>query len=141
MKSNQKQKDLIQSRRAILKRSSGGAALLPEDRLLLDLAKKRYLNEKGEAAVFALHKSILEDRYHCWFHGIRHLTIDVMGYVYWKGHLVECYRPKWAQTKTASKYANEIARRCRVLEKKGIVCDLRTVVVEWKESTILKNKN
>ncbi len=138
MKTRRKQNDLIESCLAILKLSSGGADLLQEDRLLLDLAKKGYLNEKGEAAVFELHKSILEERYYCWFHDIPYLTIDTNGYVYWKGQLVESFKPRWAQSSPANKHANEIARRCRILEKKGIACDLRAVVVEWKEPTIRK---
>ena len=63
-------------------------------------------------------------------HGVRHLTADDQGYVYWRGVEVEHYDPP----ATAAKYreaALEIERRCRHLESIDVEVTCSSAVWCW----------
>ncbi len=55
-------------------------------------------------------------------------------YIYWKGHQVEHYEIPWAYTEEAHKSAIELARRCQILESKGIEPTVNSAIWRWEES-------
>ena len=61
------------------------------------------------------------------------MTIDHVGYVYWKGEIVEHYEQPWAYSKDAKENAQELKRRCEILESKGIPLNITTVIWNWVE--------
>jgi hypothetical protein len=65
-------------------------------------------------------------------HGIPELSCDGQGYIYWKGHQVEHYdKPRDESMATP---ARELARRCRLLEKRGKPINTTTAIWAWDES-------
>ena len=75
---------------AILQTTSDGDKLAPLDLKLVENAVNGFLNEEGIKAFDQLHETIVAGKYQQpWFHGIENLTIDHVGYVYWKGAIIE----------------------------------------------------
>jgi hypothetical protein len=68
-----------------------------------------------------------------WFHGIEHLTLDVDGYLRWKGQTVERFDPDFAKTDAAKGKARILAARCRHLEEIGEPVNKANVVLKWGE--------
>ena len=119
----------------ILQKTNDGDDLAPEHLYLLQEAVNGHLNTAGENAFSQLYNSVLEGYKKPWLHGIEHLTIDHGGYVYWKGKKVEHYNFPWAYSKPARVEALEIARRCGILEGKGIEPTCISVVWNWEGET------
>jgi len=61
------------------------------------------------------------------------MTIDHVGYIYWKGVIVEHFEQPWAYSKEAKENAQELKRRCDILESKGITLNITTVIWNWVE--------
>ena len=116
----------------ILEKTNDGTDLSPEHLKLVETAVNGWLSESGEVAFDELYKNVKGRYKKPWFHGIEHLTIDYKGYVYWKGSEVEHYTLSWAYSDEAKKAAQELARRCRLLEARGVDVSTRTVVWDWK---------
>ena len=117
---------------AILQATSDGDRLAPLDLKLVENAVNGFLNEEGIKVFNQLHETIAAGKYkQPWFHGIEYMTIDHVGYIYWKGAVVEHYEPPWAYSKEAKENAQELKRRCDILESKGIPLNITTVIWNW----------
>lgn len=92
-----------------------------------------HLNELGEQEFEKLYQSALVGYQKPWFHGVEHLTVDHVGYVYWKGRAVEHYDFPWGWSEEAKAQAEEVARRCRILEARGEVPTTGNVIWTWQE--------
>lgn len=118
----------------ILQRTRDGDDLDPSHLWLVQEAVNYHLNEKGMAAFRKLYEEVAAGKYQKpWFHGIENLTRDHDGYILWKGKRVEHYSGN-AYTEERKSAAEEVARRCRLLESKGIVPTTTTVIWKWDSS-------
>ena len=117
----------------ILQATNDGDDLDPDQLKLLENAVNGFLNEKGSTAFEKLYEDVKAGYKKPWFHGIEHLTIDTVGYVYWKGIQVEHYNLGWHRSAEAKKQAEEVARRCRLLEERGQDVNYSHVIWTWKE--------
>ena len=118
---------------AILQDTSDGDKLAPLDLKLVENAVNGFLNEEGIKVFNQLHETIEAGKYkQPWFHGIENMTIDHVGYVYWKGVIIEHYEQPWAYSKDAKESARELKRRCEILESKGIL-NITKVIWNWIE--------
>jgi hypothetical protein len=119
---------------AILQATSDGDKLDPLDLKLVESAVNGFLNEEGIKVINKLHETIAAGKYkQPWFHGVENMTIDHVGYIYWKSTIVEHYEQPWAYSKDAKENAQELKRRCEVLESKGISLNITTVIWNWVE--------
>jgi len=118
----------------ILQATSDGDKLAPLDLKLLENAFNGFLSEEGIKVFNQLHETIVAGNYkQPWFHGIENMTIDHVGYVYWKGANIEHYEQPWAYSKDAKENAQELKRRCEILESKDIPLNITTVIWNWVE--------
>jgi hypothetical protein len=118
----------------ILQRTNDGDDLEPKHLKLIEMAVNGELNEKGIEALNELHKMVMTTGYKKpFFHSIEHLTIDNIGYVYWKGKQVEHYTLSWAYSEGAHKSATELARRCKIIEGRGEIPNSVNAIWSWKD--------
>lgn len=118
----------------ILRGTRDGGELSPPHLKLVELAVNGLLNQHGEQVFADLYEQVSEGRYHApWFHGIEHLTRNHQGYVLWRGIEVEHYSSPWCYSDEAKAQAEEIARRCRILEAKGETPGTGNVVWAWED--------
>jgi hypothetical protein len=118
----------------ILQATSDGNKLAPLDLKLVESAVNGFLTLEGVEAFNKLHKTVAAGEYkQPWFHGIENMTIDDVGFIYWKGAIVEHYEQPWAYSKDAKENAQELKRRCEILERKGIPLNITTVIWKWVE--------
>ena len=124
----------------ILQQTHDGEDLAPEHLSLLQSAVNGWLTETGEVAFDALLASVKAGYSRPWFHGIEHLTIDHVGYVYWKGQNVEHFdfrdwhdKP-YAYGPEGKAAAEEVADRCRQLETAGVPVNTTTAIWKWPQS-------
>jgi len=119
----------------ILKRTNDGDDLDPKHLKLVEMAVNGFLNEAGITAFNDLYTTVTAPGYvKPFFHNIQHLTIDHAGYVYWKGKEVEHYESPWAYSEEARIAALDLERRCKILDSRGVVPTIRTVIWEWNDS-------
>jgi len=117
----------------ILRATNDGDDLDPLDLKLLEMAVNGFLTAKGETAFRELHASIQAGYQKPWLHGVENLTIDHTGYVCWRDSRVEHYDISWAFSTKAKAEAQELGRRCAILEEKGIQPTTRTAIWEWED--------
>jgi len=115
----------------ILHKTRDGEDLDPQHLKLLEMAVNGFLNDEGKAAFEELYTKVQAGYQKPWFHGIEHLTRDHVGYVLWKGKRVEHYDSPWAYSAKAKKSAEEVARRCRILESRGEIPTTHNVIWTW----------
>lgn len=65
-------------------------------------------------------------------HSIECITADEQGYIYWKKQQIEHFNSPCDVS--MYKQTLELARRCRILEKRGTEINTNTVVWKWDES-------
>ena len=116
---------------AILQKTNDGDDLDPRDLKLLEMAVNEFLNEEGKKAFEELYTNVQAGYKKPWLHGIEHLTRNHVGYVLWKGKIVEHYDSPWAYSAKAKKSAEEVARRCRILEARGEIPTTHNVIWTW----------
>lgn len=114
----------------ILQRTRDGADLDPSHLKLVELAVNGALNDTGKATFAALLANVRDGYTKPWFHRVEHITHDHEGYVLWKGHPIEHFSSSYAHSDDAKAYTQELARRCLILEGKGITPDTAHVV--WR---------
>ena len=112
----------------ILRVTRDGDDLEPFHLGLVQEACNGGLNEAGEIAFYELHTLALAGYKKPWFHGIEHMTIDHIGYVYWKGQHVEHYTLGWHRSREARQAASELSSRCRELEEKRLPVSVMTAI-------------
>lgn len=131
-------KERCQMATEILRMTNDGDKLDARDLNLLEGAVNGFLNEEGYKKFRELHAQVVEGNYtRPWLHGIEHLTIDQEGYVYWKGQHVEHYDIPWAYGEKAKIQAEELARRCRILEEQGKKISSVTAIWSWQEREVI----
>lgn len=121
---------------AILQATHDGEDLDPAHLWLVQEWVNDHLNEMGEAAFQELHVQVVAGQYQKpWLHGVEYLTRDHQGYVFWKGVEVEHYsfsgKGAYEREKSA---AEELGRRCRILESKGIQPTCKSAIWHWDKS-------
>jgi hypothetical protein len=121
---------------AVLQETHDGEDLDPAHLWLVQEWVNDHLNEKGEATFRELHAQVTAGKYQKpWLHGVEHLTRDHQGYVFWKCVEVEHYsfsgKGAYEREKTS---AEELGRRCRILESKGIQPTCKSAIWGWKKS-------
>ena len=117
---------------AILRKTNDGDDLDPSDLKFLENAVNGFLNEQGEAAFEAFHKNVMSGYKKPWFHGVENLTIDHSGYVLWKGRMVEHFDLYVAYSARLKAEAQELGRRCRILESRGETPTNRNAIWTWE---------
>jgi hypothetical protein len=121
----------IEKALVIIEKTNDGDDLSPEHLYLTECAVNGFLTEEGEKAFEELHQSVLAWYKKPWYLGIENLTVDHHHYVYWKGKEVEHFARLW--TEWAKKEGTEVARRCTILECRGVEPSVKTVVWDWEE--------
>jgi len=124
----------------IIRKTNDGNDLAPRDLKLVELAVNGFLNPTGEQLFQRLYEDVMAGKYRWpWYKDIEHLTLDHVGYVRWKAHIVEHFEPAYAYGEESTAYAHEIARRCSFLESHGVKPTTRAIV--WWEETLSKIRN
>ena len=116
----------------ILRRTNDGNDLLPGDLWLIQEAVNGHLNERGRHAFLELSARVDAGYSVGRLHGIEHLVMAPDGYVSWRSEIVEHYDECLRRSADGRRQALEIARRCRILEKRGEIVTT-TVVWTWSE--------
>jgi hypothetical protein len=115
----------------ILRATSDGSNLAPRDLSLLQAAVNGDLSEKGIEVFNELYEQVMAgtyDKNKVYYYGVEHMTKDCIGYIYYKGKLVEHYSYRnSAEEITALK---RLQARCVLLEAKGVEVDTATAVFE-----------
>ena len=125
----------------ILRATRDGDDLSPRDLKLVELMVNGECNESGEAAFDVLHKRVMDGSYAPdWLQGVEHLTRDHAGYVYWKGQEIEHWSGNLAYSEHGKTAAEELARRCQILDDAGTEINVGSVVWNWPESDRLLPK-
>lgn len=122
----------------ILRATSDGDELEPQHLYLVQCAVNGVLSELGEQEFQKLLAQVRspEGYKRGWYFGIENLTLHHSGYVFWRGVEVEHYSfhdDNGNYGEKAKESALELARRCLILESKGIVPDTNTAIWQWKE--------
>jgi len=120
---------------AILEKTNDGDDLDPRHLKLLEMAVNEFLNDEGIVAFEELYTNVQAGYKKPWFHNIDHLIRDQAGYVYWKGIIVEHYDSPWAYSADGKKSAEEVARRCRILESRRETPTTKNVIWTWPDDT------
>jgi len=117
----------------ILHDTNDGNDLSPGHLWLVQEMVNDGLNEKGKEAFEKLYQSVLSGYTKPFFHDIEHLTINHVGYVFWKGKEVEHYNPGWSNSDEGKKAAEDLAARCRHLETIGVEVSTHNVIWAWEK--------
>lgn len=116
----------------ILRLTNDGSDLSPDDLFLSQGAINNNLTAVGIQAFNALHQQVVSGQYRRpWLHGIEHLTIDNEGVVYWKGQQVEHYCIGMAFSQKGKEAAEDLALRCRHLERLDVAVSDITAIWQW----------
>ena len=126
---------------AILEATRDGDDLAPQHLKLTEMAVNGCLNDQGKTAFEELYRNVTKPEGYTvpWFHGIEHLTRDHQGYVRWKGHHVEHYDSPYCYSDDARRSAQEVARRCRILESRGEAPSVHNVIWAWLADDVGEN--
>ena len=117
----------------ILQKTNDGDDLDPQHLKLLELAVNGFLNDNGEAAFKELYTSVKTGYKKPWLHGVENLTIDHIGYVRWRGKRVEHYDISWAYSAEAKIAAQELGRRCLILESRREIPTTHNAIWTWED--------
>lgn len=124
----------------ILRATKDGNDLSPKDLWIIQESVNGNLNDKGWEYFADLHKRVTSGHYDKlkeYLFGVEHITKDHEGYVYFKGKHVEHYsfHGDWEGEKKA---AQELQKRCLLLEKKGV--EINTITAIWSIEKYLTNE-
>lgn len=125
---------LIDNAIEILHATRDGEDLDPKHLKLVELAVNGLLNDTGRYVFNELLENVRRGYVRPWFHGVEHITRDHLGYILWKDAQIEHFNADYAHTEEAQTYVQELARRCIILEGKGITPDTNTVVWRWNNA-------
>lgn len=117
----------------ILQQTHDGDDLDPGHLKLLEMAVNGCLNDVGKGAFAALLANVRSGYVKPWFHGVEHLTRNHQGYVFWKGHEIEHITGSLVHSDEGKAYACELARRCAILEARGVTPGAVDVVWRWPD--------
>lgn len=118
----------------ILRKTDDGDKLDPGDLCLLQAAVNGWLEEPGEIAFYDLYKRVSKGQYQKpWLQGVTHLTRDHEGFVFWKEHEIEHWSGDLPYSKEGKQEAQELARRCKILESRGQPITTNTIIWNWPD--------
>jgi hypothetical protein len=118
----------------IISATHDGDDLSPQDLYLVECAVNGLLKPSGLELFADLHKRVKDGTYRPqWLQGVEHLTRDHAGYVYWKGQEIEHWDSRIAYDPEYKAAAEDLARRCRILEAEAKPIDKGTVIWNWPE--------
>jgi hypothetical protein len=118
----------------ILQKTDDGNELNPNSLYLVQEMVNGHLNDRGKEAFLKLYEAVSSGTYvKPWFHGIENLTIDHDGYVDWRGKEVEHYKLRWAYSSKAKEEAEELAKRCKLLESLNEPISSGTVICRYEK--------
>jgi hypothetical protein len=63
--------------------------------------------------------------------GVEHVTIDHEGYVFWRGIQLEHYCTRRMTPERQQAATDELARRCRIAEGRGLTVSPTNVIWHW----------
>ena len=116
----------------ILQKTNDGDDLEPWHLSLLENAVNGNLTDAGLERLAKIHDEVLAGTYKKpWFHGVENLTVDHVGYVYWKGIEVEHYTHPYRPDNKPN--AEELGVRCRHLESIGVEVNTSTAIWNWEK--------
>lgn len=116
----------------ILRRTADGRELSPMHLGIVQAAVNDRLTPNGKLEFAALYEEVCNGTYRKLnqsLFGIRHLTRDHEGYVYWRGKRVEHF--SHSDVQSMQEAAIRLAEQCRALEAKGFPVTGRTAI--WPE--------
>lgn len=114
-----------------LEKTNDGDDLSPEDLRLVEYCANNPLTEKSEIAIRKLHQNVISGYHKPWYHGIKNMTQDHEGFIYWKGIRVEHY--SFDEYSKADGAARKLAKTCKALEEHEITPTSRNVLGGMKE--------
>ncbi len=114
----------------ILHRTRDGEDLDPKHLKLVELAVNGQLNATGLHVFEELLQQVRTGYVKPWFHGVEHITRNHEGYVLWKGRAIDHFSGDHIYSDEAKLYVQELARRCVILEGKGMPPNTTHVI--WK---------
>jgi hypothetical protein len=117
----------------ILNQTNDGDDLSKPDLQLLMLAVNGGLSPAGDTAFLDLASRVASTYTRPWFRGVEHITIDTKGFVYWKGIEVEHYCTHLMTAVEQQTRTDELARRCRIVEGRGLTVTGTNVIWDWVE--------
>jgi len=117
----------------ILKKTGDGDLLDPSDLKMVELAVNGYLSAEGREVFDKLYLRVVVDGTYVkpYLHGIKHITRDHEGYIYYKGVNIEHYDSDYVYSVAAKNELLELKRRCEFLERKGIEVSGSSVIWGW----------
>ena len=126
-------KSIIEIAIEILENTHDGNDLVPEHLKMVEHAVNGNLNELGEVEFYRLHADVLKGYVKPYLHGVKNLTIDHEGYIYWKSHEIEHFNFSYAYSDRSKPYCLELRRRCEKLEGLNKPINTHTVVWQWED--------
>lgn len=117
----------------ILKATRDGEDLDPQHLKLVELAVNGMLSAAGLLLFDELLQQVRKGYVKPWFHGVEHMTRNHDGYVLWKGVAIEHMSSAYAASEQAADDVRDLARRCLLLEGKGVTPTTRAVVWQWPD--------
>lgn len=117
----------------ILGRTNDGNDIAPSHLNLLQSAVNGDLTPEGEKYFNdEVYEKVIAGTYtRPWAYGVEHLTKDHAGYIYWKGQEVEHYSYRNYEEGKAA--AEELGRRCAILEAEGKKVNTENAIWLWEE--------
>lgn len=110
----------------ILEKTNDGDDLSPEDLRLVEYCANNPLTEKVEMAIHRLHQNVVSGYCKPWYHGIKNMTQDHEGFIYWKGICVEHY--SFDEYSKADMAVRELEKKCKALEEQERTPSASTVL-------------
>ena len=115
----------------ILGKTNDGNELTGPHLKLVEMAVNGHLNEAGENAFDELYRQVSNGEYDKpWLHGVKHMTADHSGYIYWKGQSVEHY--DFPYESSNAEQVQDLANRCLHIESLGITPSTGTAIWRWE---------
>lgn len=115
----------------ILQATHDGDDLDPMHLKLVEAAVNGMLTQTGRHHFEELLQQVRKGYVKPWFHGVEHVTRNHEGYVLWKGIAIEHFSSPYAASEEAALNVRELARRCLILEGKGITPNTNSVIWRW----------
>ncbi len=118
----------------ILQKTNDGEELSGSHlRLVEMMVNGNDITEKMEVEFEKLYENVRTGYVKPWLFGIRHMTADHEGYIYWRGRQVEHYSHD--SYKGMRQSAKDLERRALILESRGIKVTFGSLFMEWNNKS------
>lgn len=122
---------MIDKALVIIQKTNDGDDLSPMHLKLVEMACNNHLNERGEEAFEKLYQNVLSGYQQPFHLGVKGITYDQAGYIYWEGKRVEHFSDSYAYTEDARQYCQELASRYRCRAGRPEIEDHNEYSTEW----------